>query len=420
MSTPSSLETPKAQGPSGFMEVAGQTFVVDYGKVYHPNGSTIGFLFEDGFLKNASSSPSAADGYRPIDEIKGCIFRGIDSNGQPLELPGAFSGPTGVLKYNGVALLVTNGRVSTQDHRLIGQFDDECILQLKDQQHNTILRKMDENTQLTTVFQGKRKNGQVLEHEFVRPLYRKDKRYFENEILRYFENFDGLTTPQKKFVNESLGMWARCGLLQVVRKSEGTAALGNVKHGASGVTGVRTGYVTLDKEEFEKEIMLSKRYGTLAVVATRLRPYLEVRLNQVVSHEYGHQLEFILSQATQDRITSLYQKRLSKCDKSHPLPSDYEGMSELLLPQQVAQRDFISGYARTSMHEYWAECTAAFSVKESRGVLKELDPEMHQLLLEVVFNPEQMLRPVFVDTILELQLSLRAGGELTDDLLEQS
>ena len=418
MSTPSSVEVPKVQGPSGFIEVGGQTFVVDYGKVYHQDGSPIAFLFEDGFLKSLKGPLGTAEGYRPIDEIKGCIFRGIDASGIELELPGEISGPTGSLTYNGIVLNVINGRIATPDHKLIGEFNDECTLFLRDQVKKVARRKMDDNTQLTTIFRGKRGSGQTLEHEFIRPLYRKDRKYFENEILRYFENFDGLSSPQKKFVLESLGLWARCGLLQVVRKSEGTAALGNVKHGASGVTGVRTGYVTLDKDEFEKEITLSKRYGAIAVVATRIRPYLEVRLNQVVSHEYGHQLEFILSQAAQDRITSLYQQRISKCDKLHPLPNDYEGLSELLMPQHVTERDFISGYARTSMHEYWAECTAAFSVAESRDVLKQLDPEMYNLLHELVFNPDKMVRPVFVDSIVDLQVSLRVGGELTNELLE--
>src|SRR5262249_53823216 len=333
-------------------------------------------------------------------------------------LPSGARGPTGSLTYNGILLQVNNGRVSTQDHQLVGELTDEGDLYIRDVLRKAARRKMDENTQLTTAFQGKKSNGQKWEHDFMRPLYKKDRKYSENEVVRYFENFDGLTSPQKKFVLESLRVWSTCGLLQVVRKSEGTAALGNVKHGASGVTGVRTGYVTLDREEFEKEITLSKRFGALAVVATRIRPYVEVRLNQVVSHEYGHQLEFILSQATQDKITNLYQKRLSQCEKMHALPNEYDGVSELLMPQQVGQRCFISGYARTSMHEYWAECAAAFSLQESRELLKQLDPAMHELLYELVFNPDKMLRPVFVDTIVDLQASLRVGDELTDSLLD--
>ncbi len=392
--------------------------VVDYGKVYHHDGSPIGFLYEDGFLKGTAGPLGNSDGFKTIEEVEGCIFRGIDATGLELVLPGGERGPTGTLTYNGILLQVNNGRVSTQDHQLVGELTDGGELYIRDALGKTARRKMDENTQLTTAFQGKKSDGQKWDYDFLRPLYKKDRKYSENEVIRYFENFEGLTSPQKKFVQESLRVWSTSGLLQVVRKSEGTAALGNVKHGASGVTGVRTGYVTLDREEFEKEITLSKRFGALAVVATRIRPYVEVRLNQVVSHEYGHQLEFILSQAAQDKITNLFHKRQKQCEKMHTVPNEYEGVSELLMPQQVGQRCFISGYAKTSMHEYWAECTAAFSVQESREILKQMDPAMYELLHDVVFNPDKMLRPVFLETIVDLQASLRVGGELTDSLLD--
>lgn len=415
--TQSSADVSKVQGPSGFIELNGQMLVVDYGKIYH-DAQLVGFLFEDGYLQETSGPLGPSDGLKPIEQVAGCVFRGIDSGGLELVLPGDRTGPTGSLTYNLLPLNVVHGRVSTQDHKLVGEFDDEGVVYIRDPVKRAPRRKLDENTQLATAFQGNKSSGQTWKHEFSRPLYRADRKHSENEIIRYFENFDALNTAQKKYVLASLSLWARSGLLQVVRKSEGTAALGNVKHGASGVTGVRTGYVTLDREEFEKEIVLSKRFGALAVVATRVRPYVEVRLNQVVSHEYGHQLEFILSQAAQERITKFYEQRLSKSQRLHPIPGEYEGLSELLMPQQVNERVFISGYSRSSMHEYWAESTAAFSVKESRLLLKQIDAPMYELLVELLFHPEKMVRPVFVDTILDLQASLRAGGELTEDLLD--
>lgn len=414
----SSVESTQIQGPTGFIEVAGQMLVVDYGKIYH-DADQVGFLFEDGYIQGASGMLGSASGLTAIDKIPGCVFRGIDTNGMELVLPGDSNGPSGSLSYNGLPLHVVHGRISTPHHKLLGTINDDGIVSIRDTATRTASRILDENTQLATHFKGNKSTGELWQHEFTRPLYRKDKKYSENEIIRYFENFDGLNTVQKKYVLASLNLWARCGLLQIVRKSEGTAALGNVKHGASGVTGVRTGYVTLDKEEFEKEIQLSKKFGALAVVATRVRPYIEVRLNQVVSHEYGHQLEFILSQATQNAITDLYEKHLSRSNKFHPIPDEYEGQSELLLPQKINDRVFVSGYARSSMHEYWAESTAAFSVKESRDLLKQLDPAMHKLLVDLTFTPETMLRPVFTDAILDLQASLRAGGELTDGLLDE-
>jgi len=410
-------ETTRVQGPSGFIELNGQMLVVDYGKIYL-DGSPVGFLFEDGMLKDTSGPFGSTSGLKPIDEIPGCIFRGIDATGLELELPGAVPGPTGTMKYNGVPLTVVMGRVSTQDHRLVGSFDDEGNLFLRDTVKRAPRRKLDETTQLTTIFQGTKSSGAPWNHEFVRPLYKKDKPYSDNEILRYFENFDGLTAAQKRYVIESLKLWASCGLLQIVRKSEGTAALGNVKHGAAGATGVRTGYVTLDREEFEKEIGYAKRFGMLATVATTIKPYYEVRLNLVVAHEYGHQLEFILSQATQDRIADLFGQRLSRSERLFPLPQAYEGTSELLPQEKIFERVFISGYARQSKFEYWAECVAAFSVKESREALKRIDPEIHEILRELVLSPDKMVRAVFVDTIADLQASLRVGNEFSDDLLD--
>ncbi len=409
MTAASSVEPNKVQGPSGFLELHGHMLVVDYGQVYM-EGNPVGFLFEDGYLNQAKVT-------KPIEEIHGCVFRGIDANGIALELPTGTAGPSGKLIYNGVTLNVTNGRIGTLDHRLVGEMEDDGTVYMRDGVNKVARVKLDENSQLTTIFEGKKSDGEPWKHEFVRPLYRKDKSYSDNEIIRYFAEFDKLKTAQKKYVCESMNVWAASGVLQVVRKSEGNCMLGNVKHGAAGVTGVRTGYVTLDKEEFEKEITLFAKFGSSAVVSTRFKPFLEVRINLVVAHEFGHQLEFCLSQATQNKIRDLYEARVKLCDSKHPLPPEYEGLSELLTPQQVPERLFISGYARSSKHEYWAECVAAFSVKDSRDYLKKLDPEIYQILLEVITKPENVMRRVFYDNVLELQSSLRVGGELTANLI---
>ena len=410
MATVSSVEPNKVQGPSGFIELHGHMLVVDYGQIYM-EGNPVGFLFEDGYLNQAKQT-------KPIEDIHGCIFRGIDANGIALELPNGPPGPTGKLTYNGVTLNVTNGRIGTLDHRLVGEMDDEGTLYMRDGVNKVARVKLDENSQLTTLFEGKKSTNEPWKHEFMRALYRKDKSYSDNEIIRYFAEFDKLKTAQKKYVCESMNIWAASGVLQVVRKSEGNCMLGNVKHGAAGVTGVRTGYVTLDREEFEKEITLYAKFGSSAVVSTRLKPFLEVRINLVVAHEFGHQLEFCLSQATQEKIRDLYEARVRLCDSKHPLPPEYEGLSELLTPQQVPERLFISGYARSSKHEYWAECVAAFSVKDSRDYLKKLDPPIYEVLNEVITKPENVVRRVFHDTILELQSSLRVGGELHSNLID--
>jgi hypothetical protein len=89
----------------------------------------------------------------------------------------------------------------------------------------------------------------------------------------------------------------------------------------------------------------------------------------------------------------------------------------MLQPSQVYNRVFISGYSRASKHEYWAECLAAFSVKDGRQKLKEVDPAAYQLLCQLVTRPQDLIRRVFTDTILDLQDSLRMGGEMREDVL---
>lgn len=406
-------------GPSGFIQVGPNLLVVDYGKIYHPDGSQIGFLHEDGLISGTGDPLGRWEGLKTVEEIPGAIFRGIDSKGLQLELPGAHKGPTGQLNYNNQVFNVLFGRIASQDHRLIGEMYDDGSLFFRDSRFPGVLRKMDEHSQLATKFAGIKSNGQPWQHEYARSLHRGDKSYWENEIIRYFEDIDRVNAQQKKYVYDTMKLFAVSGLLQLVRKNEGTAGLGNVKHGASGVTGVRTGNVTLDREEFEKEVNFFKKFGALMAVPSRAKPYIEVRINMVVAHEYGHQLEFCLSQAAQHAVEDIYQKRRVKCDRQHPIPEEAETFSELIQPHQVEERVFVSGYARTSWHEYWAECVAAYAIKESRDTLKQTDPEIYELLTEVVMEPEKVLSPKLQDAMLNLQASLRVGGELPENLLLQ-
>jgi hypothetical protein len=406
----------RSYGPSGFLELGGNVLVVDFGKVFLED-TVVGFLFEDGLLKNGTSEGEDSQ-WRLLDDLEGCVFRGIDSSGVELVIPvGEYGGPTGKLVYNGQTFNVLNGRIATEEHMLVGEFDDTGKVTIRDRHTKVARRELDESAVLNLYFEGVRSDGSEWKYEYVRPLSRKDKSYAENEIIRYFQDFDRLSMLQKKYVVDSMQIWASSGILQVVRKSEGNAALGNVKHGAAGVTRVRTGMVDLDVEEFDRDIDLFKRFGALAVVSTRIQPYVEVRINLVVSHEFGHQLQFCLSQALQDRIDELYRARLKRSIKMCPTPNAYEGGSELLRPEYVPNRMFVSGYAKASKFEYWAESVAAFSVPEGRRLLRELDPAIHKILTEVVFHPETAFTAVLSESILDLQSSLRVGGEFKEDLL---
>ena len=409
-------DTEYIAGPSGFMELGGNMLVVDFGKIFMEE-TVVGYLYEDGYLINSSGGEEEAQ-WRVIDDLEGCVFRGIDSRGLELVLPMSDKGgPSGTLFYNGLEFKVMHGRICTSEHALLGDIDDQGNISLRDHYTKTARRTMDATNLLSVYFEGEKSDGTPFMHEYYRPLYRKDKSYTENEIIRYFQDFDKLGVQQKKYVYDSMQIWATSGLLQVVRKSEGNAALGSVKHGAAGVTRVRTGMVDLDAEEFDRDIDLFKRFGALAVVATRYQPYVEVRVNLVVSHEFGHQLQFCLTENAVERIKELYDARNKRSTRMHLPPPGYDGNSELLRPEYVMSRMFISGYAKSSKEEYWAECVAAFSIPESRKILQEMDPAVCKLLTEVIYHPETMLALVFREQILDLQASLRAGGEFGEDLL---
>lgn len=418
ISAKTSVEKSTIRGPSGFLELAGQMLVVDFGRIYH-DGAPVGVLYDDGYLQHTSGVLGTNGGLRPIESISGCMFRGIDSTGLELVLPMGERGPSGALKFNGVSYHVCHGRIAAPDHGLMGEIDDSGTVFLRDPHNKVSRRKLDESTQLSTLFEGKKSTGDVLKVEYHRPLYRKDKKYSEAEMIRYFMDFDQLNGTQKKYLFENLRLWSATGLLQVVRKSEGNCALGNVKHGAAGQTGVRTGNVTLDKEEFDRDIEYYYKHGCFAAVFTRIKDYLEVRLNLVVAHEFGHQLEFVLSQATQEKIKDLHRDQKKRCDKLHPLPEEYGGAAELVPQHSIEKRVFISGYARSTHHEYWAECAAAFSIKQSRDYLQTQDPAVYEILRKIVYEPETVLRPNLVEPIMALQASLRAGGELHGNLLNE-
>jgi len=323
------------------------------------------------------------------------------------------------MKFNGVLYHVVNGRIAAPDHSLVGEFSDDGKIFVRDKVTKEPRRQLDEASQLNTIFDGRRSDGSQWRHEWERPLLKRDRPYSDALIIRYFEDFDKLNGPQKTFLMDNLRLWSACGMLQIVMKSEGNCALGNVKHGAAGQTGIRTGNVTLDKEELNRDIDFFAKYGAFATFHTKFKPFCEVRLNLVVAHEYGHQLEFCLSQATQDEIKELHRERRKKCDMLFPLPDEYPGASELLKLDQVPQRMFISGYARSSFHEYFAESVAAFSIKTSRDTLKRHDPAIYQILRAVIFEPQTVVRPNLVEPMLNLQAALRVGGELFDEILNE-
>jgi len=73
-------------GPSGFLELGGNTLVVDFGNILMSD-TVVGFLYEDGHIKILGASEKESKELRVIDDLEDCVFRGIDSRGLELTLP---------------------------------------------------------------------------------------------------------------------------------------------------------------------------------------------------------------------------------------------------------------------------------------------------------------------------------------------
>ena len=252
--------TASEKGPTGFITAGDQMLVVADGQIYK-DGLPVGSLFEDGYLQSTGDIFGNHDQLELIDDIPDCHFQGIDCNGLEIILPSLPPGPSGTLIYNGHSFTVTNGRVANSEHQYLANITDDGQIYVRNKEGEAGRVKLDPLSLLNFTFQGENSRQEPCQHKFARPLFRPDKSYTDNEIIRYFDRFDSLNSPQKKYVLDTMSLWSTSGLLQVVRKSEGDASLGNVKHGATGVTRIRTGNVTLDKEEFEREINYYRQYG---------------------------------------------------------------------------------------------------------------------------------------------------------------
>ncbi len=407
----------KNPGPSGFIQYGQDFLIVDYGQVIK-DGVSIGKIYDDGFMQVKGNTVGNAKNNFFIDQINDLSFRGTDSFGLTLELPITIQAPSGDLYFDGKLFKVINGRICDSLHSFHGVFDQSGNIYLRDPQSKRLDVKLDENTMLNTRFMGVNHLGEKFNYEFMRPLNRHNRNYVENEILRYFDSFDSLTSIQKKYVNENLNIWAACGILQLVRKSEGNCAFGDIRHGASGVTGVRTGNVTLDKDEFDTEIKLFFNDGPLSNLFVRNVPlHVEARVNMVVAHEFGHQLEFTLNQKAQERVIEIYNTRFEQSAKLFPYPHGYEGRSEILTREQIQSRVFYSGYAKESHQEFFAETIAAFSVTKTREDLKFFDRELYDFICQIILDSPKMLSTVLTEQITDLQLSLRLADVYKENLI---
>lgn len=206
------------KGPTGFLTDGQNMLVVEDGQIFQ-DGQYIGRLFEDGYLRSADSSLGKLGEIIAIEAIAPMQFRGIDTKGVELNLPDA-SGPAGKLIYNGHNFNVTNGRIITEDHKYLGQINDEGEISVRDKNGTSGRIKLNQNTLLNFTFEGKNSRGENWQSQFNRLLYRSDRSYTDNEIIRYFDGFDALNAIQKKYLLETMALWSTCGILQIIRKAK--------------------------------------------------------------------------------------------------------------------------------------------------------------------------------------------------------
>lgn len=209
-------------------------------------------------------------------------------------------------------------------------------------------------------------------------------------LNKYFDNLANLEPSLIRYVENNLKLWEECGLVELVAEIVGMRARIDTEHKQR--FQVENLYALLGETGLDDEKRFFERWGAFAVVRPPKvadPPLMEVRLNLVVAHMFANQLFRLLSDSFIEQINSRFEEKLETCQ--HRESANH---SELFATgQEIQQRHFVSSHARTEDHEYWEECVSAFSVKQSRIALRDLDPQMHQLLVSFVREPENYLKP---------------------------
>jgi hypothetical protein len=281
-------------------------------------------------------------------------------------------------------------------------------------------------------------------------------------IDRYFEDLDAVDASLADYIRVNLRLWDICGLLSVVERAGNRARLDNGKladerqglidrrdtlkenvtkaEQAGTATDVllngiddlndkikklseatqqaksafaEKGYVSIDRQEMELETAVFNKHGSISV-QPRAEPFVVVYLGLGVAHEFAHQLSDFLLPDFSTIVNSIYERKKQSC--SHKESDKHE---ELLTPIQVAQRHFISGHARVSTNEYWAECITAFSKKDSRDILSTFDSEIHKALTDLVLYPERYLATPWNQSVIEIRAARGIDSTTIESFLEE-
>lgn len=248
-------------------------------------------------------------------------------------------------------------------------------------------------------------------------------------ISKYFDGFDNLSAEQQNFIFACLSLWDSSGLLAVIVDNQKRAYLGKAfpresmeERAARSLQQDElkaAGHVVIDEQELDREVGFYRRFGPLSSARPSSKHALvEVIINGCVAHEFAHQLQPILSDSTKEQVAALHKVRLELCDRIHPVPEGSRVPAEQVPEDKLDERVFITGYARTCPDEYWAESSVAFSFKESRQKLKAIDPEIYQVLSDLIYSPTGRIHPDWQEAVLASQSEQRASGVLTDGLLD--
>jgi len=71
------------------------------------------------------------------------------------------------------------------DHKYLAQIADNGEIYVRDKNGESGLLKLEGSALLNFSFEGKSSTGENCAHQFQRPLYRGDRSYKDNEIMRY-------------------------------------------------------------------------------------------------------------------------------------------------------------------------------------------------------------------------------------------
>jgi hypothetical protein len=227
----------------------------------------------------------------------------------------------------------------------------------------------------------------------------------------YFEGFDDISIESQEFLSKSVEFFERCGFIEFLLK-QGLKARFEGLNGAS--FRMKDKVAVFDPDELDRELKFSKKFGAMMAVPGKPSPLLDIRLNLVIGHGLAHQILPLLKSDFRERIAALYAEKTQSCNHSS---GESNKNVELLKPQEMPERHFVSSWARTDLAQYWAESFACFGRKDSKSMLEKIDAAMYSALREFFLHPENYMCSSCASSILEIRSANAISAETVNELL---